>query len=117
MLTKSEALVTCFIPENKISWEFQACYHEETLLLTQRPVHQADIEIDAIKKEAEISILEGSFLVYSPSPKGQWFGCLSVIQEDLRVQYLAVAPTERLEDVVLKVGHLRKQKGLSVWLK
>lgn len=46
------------------------------------------------------------YLVHSQSPKGQWFACLVVNQEHLRIQDHAVAPRESQGDVVLKVGHL-----------
>lgn len=48
----------------------------------------------------------GQYLVHSQSPKRQWFACLVVNQEHLRIQDHAVAPRESLGDVVLKVGHL-----------
>lgn len=47
--------------------------------------------------------------MHAQRPKGQWFACLVVDEEHLRVQDHAVAPRESLGDVVLKVGHLEAE--------
>lgn len=52
------------------------------------------------------------YLVHSQGPKGQWFACLVVNQENLRVQNHAVASRKSLGDVVLKVGHLEVERKL-----
>lgn len=51
--------------------------------------------------------------MHAQCPEGQWFACLAVDQEHLRVQDHAVAPGESLGDVVLKVGHLEAEESLK----